>query len=366
MSGNPFKPTAGKNPPVLVGRDYVLDEFVEGIENGPGAPGRLMRVSGARGMGKTVMLNEIASRARDFGWDVIEETANEGFCERILSQATPHVRVSKVSASPTLLGFSLGEVDVEQASLSLRTALSRLADKNGHGVLVTLDEVQDASLNEMRALSVAIQHVIREDGSIAFVFAGLPFAMESVVNGKTLTFLRRAVPVDLTPVGITEVAVSFERAMAESSMTIDSECSRVMAEATQGYPFMIQLVGYHVWQACHNAGLNRVTSASVVQGVQIARERFDKTVIEPALQHVSPAQLGYLLAMAQDDGRDSSTGAVARRLGKTAQQTSVLRSRLLADNVIWAPARGRVSFVIPYLADYLNVRRDYLESELPE
>jgi chromosomal replication initiation ATPase DnaA len=79
VTSNPLKPTAGKNPPVLIGRNHVIEEFVEGIENGPGAPSRLMRISGMRGMGKTVMLNEIGSQARRLGWDVIDETASEGF-----------------------------------------------------------------------------------------------------------------------------------------------------------------------------------------------------------------------------------------------------------------------------------------------
>lgn len=36
---NPFKPTAGATPPMLVGRQPILDEFQESIEDGPGALG---------------------------------------------------------------------------------------------------------------------------------------------------------------------------------------------------------------------------------------------------------------------------------------------------------------------------------------
>ena len=39
MGVNPFKPTAGKNPPIFIGRDEVIEEFAEGLENGPGASG---------------------------------------------------------------------------------------------------------------------------------------------------------------------------------------------------------------------------------------------------------------------------------------------------------------------------------------
>ena len=46
---NPFKPTAGMTPPVLVGRSSVLDDFTDGLDEGAGAPGRLMRITGPRG-----------------------------------------------------------------------------------------------------------------------------------------------------------------------------------------------------------------------------------------------------------------------------------------------------------------------------
>lgn len=49
MQTNPFKPTAGKTPPTIIGREDVLEEFNEGLVNGPGAPGRLMRIAGVRG-----------------------------------------------------------------------------------------------------------------------------------------------------------------------------------------------------------------------------------------------------------------------------------------------------------------------------
>lgn len=360
---NPFKPTAGKNPPALIGRDPVIDEFVEGIENGSGAPGRLMRITGMRGMGKTVMLNEIGRRAKELGWLVIDETASEGFCERILAAAAPKERVTSVTAGPSILGVSLGSIEIDRAALSLRDTLRAAAEKGGTGLLITLDEVQDASLNEMRALSVAIQHEIRDDADIAFVFAGLPSMIESVVNGKTLTFLRRAVPVDLGPVSVAEVALSLRKTMRESGLEIDGDVADLLAEATRGYPFMIQLVGYHAWQVAHRSGLRRVDEEAARQGVLLARERFDRTVIEPALQRLPATLIEYLLAMAEDHGFPSETGEVASRMGKSAQQVSTYRARLIREDVIEASSWGKVSFAIPYMDEYLNARRSELEAE---
>lgn len=37
MAMNPFKPTAGKMPPILIGRETAIEEFTEGLDNGAGA-----------------------------------------------------------------------------------------------------------------------------------------------------------------------------------------------------------------------------------------------------------------------------------------------------------------------------------------
>ena len=39
---NPFKPTAGGEPPLLIGRGKVIRDFEKGLDNGVGAPGRIM------------------------------------------------------------------------------------------------------------------------------------------------------------------------------------------------------------------------------------------------------------------------------------------------------------------------------------
>ena len=48
---NPFKPTAGKMPPILIGRQSIIEDFSEALTNGVGAPGRIMLVTGQRGFG---------------------------------------------------------------------------------------------------------------------------------------------------------------------------------------------------------------------------------------------------------------------------------------------------------------------------
>jgi polynucleotide 5'-kinase involved in rRNA processing len=97
---NPFKPTAGMNPPELIGRSDVLERFAESLENGPGAPDRLMRIAGVRGVGKTALLNALGNVAEQQGFRVVNVAASPGFMGRITSELGGSFSVGSVSIPP--------------------------------------------------------------------------------------------------------------------------------------------------------------------------------------------------------------------------------------------------------------------------
>ena len=363
MHTNPFKPTAGKTPPELIGREEALLEFTEGLDNGPGSPGRLMRITGMRGMGKTALLNRLGDIAHKRGWTVLDETAVGTFTSRML-QSLNFESVSRASIEPEFLGFKVGSIEFERSAVELRTALAKHAAKSG--LLVTLDEVQDASLDETKALSVAIQHLIREDANVAFAFAGLPSMVEGVVNSDALTFLRRAVPFELGPLFNYEVIDSLEATVLASGMNISRQVASKLADATGGIPFMVQLVGYHAWQEAARKNIETIGMEEAERGIATAKRRFNETVIEPALHKLPPSQVRYLLAMSQDEGETSSTGDIALRLNKTPSETSVTRDRLIRSGLIDASAWGKVRFAIPHMREYLQEHVVQIVRELPD
>lgn len=55
--------------------------------------------------------------------------------------------------------------------------------------------------------------------------------------------------------------------------------------ATGGYPFLIQLVGYHAWRQQRNEP--RITANDVAWALPAVAERLGRQVIEPALQPLS-------------------------------------------------------------------------------
>ena len=156
---NPFKPTAGAEPPILIGRDDVVLAFEEGLDNGCGAPGRLMRISGPRGSGKTVLLKDLGDRARDPGWKVVDVSAGSDFLSDLFHELAPQRELSGAKVSLNL-PFASGEVSLVQDEPSLRD-LIRKASESSAGLLVTVDEVQDAELGQMQTVAHAVQHLIR-------------------------------------------------------------------------------------------------------------------------------------------------------------------------------------------------------------
>lgn len=361
---NPFKPTAGANPPILVGRDDLLEEFQESLDDGPGSPARLCRITGARGVGKTALLAEMAARVRPRGWVLLSETAFTAVTSRLaeraeqtrlrLDAAPPARQVASVQATVGPVGAGLGLTDPTPAPSALRYRLEALLDTvepHGGGVLVTVDEIQGAANNDLRELAATFQHLVSEDRDVALAIAGLPSAISDVLNDKVLTFLRRATPFELDEVPLELVATALQQTINSGGRSIDQDALDVAARATAGYPFMIQLVGYHLWTKADPDGRISLTDAETA--VQQARRRLGSTVHETALADLSEVDRSYLVAMAQDNG-PSRTGAVAERMGVSSSYAQVYRSRLREAGMIDVVGHGRVDFTLPYLRDYLR------------
>ena len=102
MAGNnPFSPTFGTSPPVLAGRDDILESLDEAFETGPTHPDYTVLLSGVRGTGKTAILNAAEDMVREQGWLMIAEQGSpSGLTERAES------RIGHLVVAPTWNGLS--------------------------------------------------------------------------------------------------------------------------------------------------------------------------------------------------------------------------------------------------------------------
>ena len=365
MARNPFTPGFGVSPPVLAGRADIIAEFAEALEDGPGSPARATLYAGARGTGKTVMLNELGDQAAALGWLTIDETAHPGFIRRLVDEHLPRLlaghdpdatatKVIGVSAPVLGGGIDWATAQRHNPVPGLREQLSRLCDllaEEGGGLLLTLDEVAKRDAGEAREFFATLQHLIREGREIAFAAAGLPSDVSDLLHDDVLTFLRRAERHELGSVTVGEVARVLRETVELSGRTIDEVALRTAAEATGGYPFLIQLVGHHVWRQHRDEP--EITVVDVEAGIPAAMKRMGSLVHAEALKDLSHVDRTFLLAMAKDDG-PSQTGQIAERLGVSPQYASVYRTRLLEARMIVATRYGHVDFALPYMRDYLR------------
>lgn len=363
-------------PPILIGRQAVIDAFTEGLENGAGAPGRLMLVMGQQGYGKTVMLTELSRVAVSQGWQVVSDTATAGLCDRLI-EALSHQRTRMQSAtidpSVSLAGAAsihMGHIDFAStaSSLDLRNAIEKRLKKlpKGKGIVFTIDETQAASTEELQNLATAVQHVVRdqdmdnisdrEKKGVVFVFAALPSIIDEVLNDKVLTFLRRSLHMRLLDVPLLDVRDAYIETVRESGKSISLEVALAAARLSDGYPYMIQLIGYYMWQSAHRRSSSAIEMEDVVQAKKDALVAFGDAVCAPVFDALTEAQKGFVLQMALASAEEVSVREIAEGAKKSSSWASKYRASLIDGQVIESAGRGKVRFAIPYFKSYIEKR----------
>ena len=362
---NPFTPSFGTTPPLLAGRSDVIDEFINGLEAGPGDPARATLYVGQRGSGKTVLLNALQDAARGRGWAVLSESATPGLVDRLVNEGLPQALNNVKSAgrtsrkrltgltAPGGFGAQWETVEDYPVRAGLRVLTNELTDCLGEddGVLFTVDEVHRGQIDEIVQLSAVVQHAFREGRNVAFAGACLQSGLDALLSEPSSTFLRRAERHRLADVPLGDVVTALTKPVVDAKRTISADTAKLAAEATGGYPFLIQLIGFHMWRV--NPSAKEITVEDVEAAVPAARRRLGTLVIEPSLQDVSDVDKTFLAAMAVDDG-PSKIADVAKRMDVDGGYANVYRTRLLTQDIIVEAGRGKVAFATPGLGEYLR------------
>ncbi|WP_072313451.1 AAA family ATPase [Agrococcus sp. Marseille-P2731] len=375
MHDNPFRPGFGISPPMLAGRDALLDEWREVFGLGAWSPYRAALVTGMRGVGKTVLLNAVEDAALARDWTVVHGTLHAGLIDGLehdrlpamLQEQDPQARTREVTGLtvPQVGGLRTEVKERYEREPRLESMLARLVElgeERGAGVLVSLDEVAKESLDQLRRIAIAVQHLMREDRRIAIVAAGVPASIAAALDADGLTFFRRAQQVRLDTLTLSETRAALAEPVRTRGRAIGEQALERAARASQGYPYLVQSIGARAWE--YTPSTEEITTDAVQHAVEVAHAAMGESVIVPALRGLSSRDRDYLLAMAEDDG-PASTAEVGERMGASPGTAGRQRARLLDAGIIVAPARGSVDFAIPLMREHLRAHPHDAQLGLP-
>jgi hypothetical protein len=131
----------------------------------------------------------------------------------------------------------------------------------------------------------------------------------------------------------------------------DASTLDAAAQATDGYPYLFQLVGYNMLGFLR--GGDKLTTTTVELAVANSKRALASDIFKPCLNPLSAEDRRFLIAMSEDDG-ESRVSDIRERLQVAKTQVQTYRRRLMEAGVIHSPSRGTLAFSIPYLGQHLR------------
>ena len=373
---NPFRPGFNEPPKELAGRETVLEDLREAIEVAAldGRTPRPVLLAGARGVGKTVLLAEAGAIAGSrFGWprvhvemrpetpftpDLIDAI---GRANELLEQAPTKraLRAESVTVRAGVPGVG-GEVRFARAAdtdptPTLRpafTALAELATRLGCGVVVTLDEVHLAARRELAALAALLQEGTGERWPLVVVLAGLPLMR---APEHSVTYLERGAWHELGMLSREDAVRALRLPAQAAARPMDEDAALILAEASGGYPFAVQLYGHYAWRA--STGHDVIDTTAANAALPRAHQELEHGLYASRWTAASPSQKRYLasLATVAASGAPSTARALAAELGRTPKQLSSVRDELIKQGTLTVEG-DELRFTIPGMSAFVLKR----------
>lgn len=120
---------------------------------------------------------------------------------------------------------------------------------------------------------------------------------------------------------------------------------------TSGYPYFMQQFGQETW---NEATGPTITLADARVGAARARAALDNGFFRVRWDRATRAEQQYLRAIAVDGDTGSSSGEVARRLGRSPNSLGPARASLISKGLIYAPEHGAIALPVPGMADFIQ------------
>ncbi|HTK32443.1 MAG TPA: ATP-binding protein [Candidatus Saccharimonadaceae bacterium] len=381
---NPFAPGAGTPPPELAGRDELRERVRIAIDRiRLGRPAKSVLMVGLRGVGKTVLLDQMCDDAKATGIQAIRLEAPEG--RSLPAMLAPQLRVALLQMSRVekakelaerglraLAGFAralkvkFGDIevgldlepeagladngDLEQDLPALLEAAGEAAKEADTAAVLFVDELQYVPEEQLAVLIAALHRCAQRRVPITMVGAGLPQLRG--LTGRAKSYAERLFDFpEVGPLGAADARRAIVKPILDEEAAIeDPAVDRIIAE-TRGYPYFLQEWGKHAWEAAKHSP---ITLTDVEAASRAAVAALDGSFFRVRFDRLTPFEKRYLRAMADLGPGPHRSGNIADRLGRKVTALAPTRNQLIAKGMIWSPAHGDTAFTVPLFDEFLK------------
>ncbi|NNN13764.1 MAG: ATP-binding protein [Acidimicrobiaceae bacterium] len=389
---NPYVPGAGLRPAALVGRDPVIGDLRTIIDRTTiGLMDRSMILKGLRGVGKTVLLNEMWRIAREDGWITarvegaasaedrlvldqvraelianLPETKSKGPLQKMRKLMTSIESVSlSVSPSHTLsagMSFSQtgdepkGPIDPAEfmgIALSVARAVKDDSSTTAHGVMLFIDEMQLLAKQELSAITYACHKAGQDEIPFYVIGAGLPDLPTRLAEARSYAerlFTYR----DIDRLDDAEARDALIIPAYKQAVTWSEGALALVVNEARGYPYFLQQYGKEAWAVASSAKrVNVISEADAKDGITRGRAELEAGFYASRWHRATAAERKYMAAMALAGSEFSTTDAVASALKRTAQSLGPTRAKLIERGFIYSSYRGQIAFTVPGMGGFI-------------
>ena len=381
---NPYAPGAGTPPPELAGRDKLIEAAAVALDRiKEGLSARSLVMYGLRGVGKTVLLNQMRLDAEANGTVTVPIDAPEGrSLPAILlpSLRSSMIRVSRSEATKSGLKRILGILasfakafrmkyediefsidiepeegiadsgDLEHDLTELLQVIGELAKSRGVVVSIFIDELQYVAEEQLAALITALHSANQHRLPITLFAAGLPQLLGLL--GKAKSYAERLFDFQfigaLAPEYAREAIIEPARRL---KVEYEPEAIDQIVQATECYPYFLQAWGQHCWQ---EAQQSPITHADARQATEIAIAQLDSSFFRVRFDRLTPSEKRYMRAMAELGPGPHRSGDVAEILQRPVNSIAPTRSSLIRKGMAYSPAHGDIAFTVPLFDGFMQ------------
>ncbi|MBI5015920.1 MAG: ATP-binding protein [Deltaproteobacteria bacterium] len=381
---NPFAPGAGAPPPEMVGRDGVLEQariLFARIQQG--RPEKSLLLTGLRGVGKTVLLNEMERLAQGEGYRTILVEAHEEKALAVL--LAPHLRRllfdlnrlagagDKVRRGLAVLKGFIGAIKVTVAEVefgldidpepgtadsgdleldlpSLFAAVAEAAQDRRQAVAILIDEIQYLSQRELSALIMAMHRMQQRQLPLVLLGAGLPILPG--LAGESKSYAERLF--DFPEIGALseeDAAKALQDPVRTAGVAFEAPALTEVFRLTLGYPYFLQEWGYQAW---NRANATPIDLRIVTEASSTVIARLDRNFFRVRFDRLTPGERRFLRAMAHLGPGPQRTSDIAEVLGTRVAGLGPWRARLIRKGMIYSPAYGEMAFTVPLFDKFMR------------